>query len=81
MAKFQVDSPNVTYGDRYIEADYDYCTARVESATDGRYKVTRVAIFHHATRTSEHACQTVNRSLQTALDCVSGRNVKFQNSV
>ncbi|EFX77117.1 hypothetical protein DAPPUDRAFT_198542 [Daphnia pulex] len=40
MAKFQVDSPNVTYGDRYIEADYDYCTSRVEPASDGRYKVT-----------------------------------------
>lgn len=39
MAKFQVDSPNVTYGDRYIEADYDYCTTRVEPATDGKYKV------------------------------------------
>lgn len=48
MAKFQVDSPNVTYGDRYIEADYDYCTSRVEPASDGRYKVTckLIAIFH-----------------------------------
>ena len=33
-----VDSPNLTYGDRYIEADYDYCTTRVEHV-DGKYKV------------------------------------------
>ena len=47
MANFQVDSPNVTYGDRYIEADYDYCTSRVEPASGGRYKVTckLIAIF------------------------------------
>lgn len=38
MASIQVDSPNVTYADRYIEADYDYCTTSVES-TGGKYKV------------------------------------------
>lgn len=39
MANIEVDSPNVTYGDRYIEADYDYCTTRVEQTAGGRYKV------------------------------------------
>lgn len=49
MAKFEVDSPNVTYGDRYIEADYDYCTSRVEPTTDGRYKVQSIdRHFYHA---------------------------------
>lgn len=38
MANVQVDSPNVTYTDRYIEADYDYCTTRVDTA-GGKYKV------------------------------------------
>lgn len=41
MAKFEVDSPNVTYGDRYIEADYDYCTTQVQPSADGKYKVER----------------------------------------
>lgn len=39
MVKFQVNSPSVTYGERYIEADYDYCTSRVEQTADGTYKV------------------------------------------
>lgn len=39
MARIEVDSPNVTYSDRYIEADYDYCTTRVEPSVGGRYKV------------------------------------------
>lgn len=41
MANVQVDSPNVTYTDRYIEADYDYCTTRVDTA-GGKYKVTPI---------------------------------------
>lgn len=39
MANIEVDSPNVTYGDRYIEAEYDYCTTRVEQTAGGRFKV------------------------------------------
>ena len=37
-----VNSPNVVYGDRYIEADYDYCTTSVERV-DGKYKVNAFA--------------------------------------
>lgn len=51
MANIQVDSPNVNYGDRYIEADYDYSTSRVESNA-GKYKVCSPVAILHAT---EHA--------------------------
>ena len=35
----QVESPNVTYGDTFIESQYDYCTTNVETTATGRYKV------------------------------------------
>ena len=38
MANIQVESPNLTYSDDYMEADYDYCTTSVEPV-DGKYKV------------------------------------------
>lgn len=80
MAKIEVDSPNVTYGDRYIEADYDYCTTRVESSPDGRYKVKMDRHFIHTELCLSMRTIVTNRSLQMPPDCVSGRNVKFPNS-
>ena len=38
MANIEVESPNVTYSDNYIEADYDYCTTHVEPV-NGKLKV------------------------------------------
>jgi len=38
MANIEVESPNISYGDRYIEADYDYCTTHVEPV-NGKLKV------------------------------------------
>lgn len=34
----EVESPNVTYGENFIESQYDYCTTNVETTATG-YKV------------------------------------------
>ena len=55
MANIEVDSPNVTYGDRYIEADYEYCTTRVEPMAGGRFKVCQVRFLSDERNFVEHA--------------------------
>merc|ERR1711911_354064 len=44
MANIEVESPNISYGDRYIEADYDYCTTHVEPV-NGKLKVSPFFLF------------------------------------
>ena len=34
----EVESPNFTYGENFIESQYDYCTTNVEATATG-YKV------------------------------------------
>ena len=46
MATIEIESPNVTYSECYIEADYDYATTHVEHVA-GKYKVCELVDGRH----------------------------------